>query len=164
MKILSLCFCNNYFEKHENTLIDLKNGSDVLDLPSNFGEQYDFIFAAPPCDQFTKANSHHWEDSPVYYVKVARKCFEICALSKKPWIMENPPGRISKFIPALMFYRRLTFQDPDSNKEYILYSNEMLLQSFSVRYGKKNIHPWNKSIREMWTPGLVNLIKYNFNL
>jgi len=165
MKILSLCFCNDYFEDHSNKLIDKKNGLDVLDLPSDFGAQYDLILAAPPCDQFTKANARHWEDSPEYFVNVAFKCLEICILSRKPWVLENPPGRIVKFLPGLIFYRQLTFQDSDSNKEYVLYSNELLLQPFTKRYGKdKNIHAWDKSIREMWTPGLVNLIKNNFNL
>jgi site-specific DNA-cytosine methylase len=145
-------------------MIDIKTGNNVLDLPDEFGTQYDLVLAAPPCDQFTKANAHHWEESPDYFINVAWKCFKICLCSQKNWVLENPPGRIQEFLPSLIFYRQLTFIDPGSNKEYVLYSNSKIMQSPGQRYGKEKIHAWDKSKREMWTVGLIESIKYNFNL
>jgi len=123
------------------------------------------VLAAPPCDQFTKANSAHWEKEPRYFHQVANRCFQLCIWSGCYWVLENPPGRIENFIPELKKFRQLTYQDRDSNKEYVLYSNRLLISAKNPRYGKnKNIHAWDKSIREMWTPSLVDLIKNNFNL
>jgi len=164
MKILSLCFCNDYFYPHANLLVDKKLNLDVLELDLKIGSNYDLIFAAPPCDQFTKANNGHWEEYPDYFVKVAKKCFDICINSGNSWVLENPPGRIEKFEPGLTKFRTITFQDYYTNKEYVLYSNVLLTSMQIKRYGKKPIHAWDKSIREMWTAGLVEMIKQNFNL
>lgn len=170
MKILSLCFCNDYFPDHENTLIDIKLGTDVLTLDPGSGKEFDFILAAPPYDIFTKASSWMWKKTPLdreqLFTFIAGQCLQICVNSGKPWILENPPGRIHYFIPDLIQYRRLTFQDTYSNKEYVLYSNMLLTQNYNSRYGKvcKPNGNLTKNQREMWTPGLVELVKSNFNL
>ena len=56
MKILQLCCVSNLWHPdHFVESHDLHTGSDVLDLPLNYGETFDLIVSAPPCDQFTKA-------------------------------------------------------------------------------------------------------------
>lgn len=161
MKILSLCFCNDYFPEHENLMIDVKFGCNVLDYHNDIGKEFDLILAAPPCDQFTKANSGHWLQFPQNYIDIAQKCFSICVQSGKPFVLENPPGRIGKFIVEIEKYRVVTFQDYYTNKEYVLYSNLLIMPLMQRRYGKVKIHAWNKQIREMWTVGLVEYIKKN---
>ena len=78
MKILQLCCVSNLWPSdYEVDSIDIKNGSDVLSLPRDYGKNYDLICSAPPCDQFTKANNHNWEIYPDYFVSVAKSCFDI---------------------------------------------------------------------------------------
>jgi len=172
MKILSLCFCNDYFTEHpfvnvENDLIDIKLNKNIFDVDLDLGQNYNLILAAPPCDIFTKAGSSYWTDvlsiKEMQFVAIANRCLEICIRSGQNWVLENPPGRIEKLIPALKKFRQITFQDKYSNKEYVLYSNKLLLVETTKRYGKKvNIHSWDKAKREMWTTGLIELINYNF--
>jgi hypothetical protein len=154
MNILQLCFLSNLWPPDYNVCsIDIQTGSDVLDLPVNFGSNFDFIVAAPPCDQFTKANSLNWVIYPDYFIKVAKRCFDICVTSSKPWILENPPGRIEKFIPDLSKYRIATWHGAITNKEYIIYSNQLFLLKYNPRYGKPgSVNNWTKAHREAWQP------------
>lgn len=153
-KILQLCFINNLWpQDYQVTSIDIKSGSDVLNLPDLYGTDFDFIVAAPPCDQFTKANSLSWINYPDYFIKVARKCFNLCHTSSKPWILENPPGRIEKFLPELTPFRVGTWHGAITNKEYIIYSNMLILLNYTPRYGKPgSISNHTKRHREAWQP------------
>ena len=152
MRVLQLCFVSNMWSsEHDVTNIDIKSGSNVLDLPDGYGKSFDIIMAAPPCDQFTKANSLNWLQSPDYFIKVAQKAFNICVASGKPWIFENPPGRIESFIPGLRNYRICTWHGTVTNKEYVVYSNIMLMFPQVKRYGKYgSILNYSKAKRELW--------------
>jgi hypothetical protein len=161
MNILALCFANYYWKNQTN--IDLKLGTDVLKCETTIGQNYDLILAAPPCDQFTKANAQSWERYPATFVAIANKCLDLSLNSGKPFVLENPPGRIERFIPGLSRFRMITYQDTGSNKEYILYSNHLLIIPYVKRYGK-SVCPRNKAIREKWTTGLIDLITLTFNL
>ena len=160
MKVLQLCFVSNFWPSHfQVNSIDLKTGGNVLDLPDNFGSNFDLIVSAPPCDQFTKANSLNWEQSPDYFVSVALKCLKISELSGKPWLLENPPGRISVFIPDLLKYRIATWHGLVTNKEYVVYSNTLFLFNYTPRYGKPgSILNYSKSKRELWQLDFFNEI------
>jgi len=160
MKILQLCFVSNLWPPGTNVKnIDLKLGSNVLDLPSNYGQSFDLIFAAPPCDQFTKSNSLAWSISPEYFINVAQVCFNICVQSGKPWLLENPPGRMEKFIPALSSFRICTWHGTVTNKEYVVYSNMLLLFNQTKRYGKPgSINNYSKAKRELWQPDFFEAI------
>ena len=164
MRILQLCFftnrwpLDNYIE-----CIDLKNGSNVLDLPPDYGARFDLILASPPCDQFTKANSLNWIPYPAYYIKVANKTLDLCLKSGKPFVFENPPGRIEQFLPALSGYRIFTWHGGVTNKEYVVYSNMLFLRSYFPRYGKPGtINNYTKKRREMWQPDFYDYIISQF--
>lgn len=152
MRVLQLCFVSNLWPPdYSVTNIDIKNGTDILDLPTDFGQNYDIIMAAPPCDQFTKSNSHNWFQYPIYFIGVAQKAFDICLSSGKPFIFENPPGRIETFIPGLRDYRICTWQGSVTNKEYVVYSNIMLMFPSVLRYVKpRSISNFSKAKRELW--------------
>jgi site-specific DNA-cytosine methylase len=159
MKILQLCFFTNLWScEHYVESWDIKHGADVLKMPDNYGSKFDLVVAAPPCDQFTKANTQRWEDSPRYFIEVARKCFEICVRSSM-WVFENPPGRIERFIPELTLYRLLTWHSNVTNKEYILYGNVLILDTYKNRYGRKCVSNKSKSGREEWEMGLIQSIE-----
>jgi site-specific DNA-cytosine methylase len=161
MKILQLCcFTNFWGDEFEIENIDMKFGKDVFDLELHYGKNFDLVLAAPPCDQFTKANNKNWIDFPKNEIDLVKRCLKICEQSGKRFILENPPGRIEKFIPELTKYRVLNFRDFEYNKEYILYSNILLLMPYVKRYGKKTI-PRKKEKREEWTKGLIELFKMN---
>jgi hypothetical protein len=163
MKILQLCFVNNLWPSHfEVESIDIQTGTDVLLLPRHYGKNYDFIVAAPPCDQFTKANQLNWQVYPDYFIKVAEKCLQICEQSGKHWLFENPPGRIEKLIPGLTKYRICTWHGITSKKEYVVYSNRLFLFQKPLRYsGGKSISNGNKLQREAWLPEFHKEILHN---
>ena len=159
MKILQLCvFTNLWSPDHQVTSYDLKNNKDIFDIIPGQTDKYDLIISAPPCDQFTKANAPNWIDYPGQFISIANHCFEIQTKSGTNWLLENPPGRIEKFIPGLTKYRLLTWKDYTTNKEYILYGNIMVMQNIVKRYGKEAIKR-NKTTREMWRPDLIKDIE-----
>lgn len=158
MDILQLCcFTDLWSGKHEITSIDIKTGNNVFDLDDNAGKQFDLIVAAPPCTQFTKANSYNWYLFPAEEIRIAKKCFVICVNSGKPWLFENPPGRIEKFLPELTPFRILTWQSELTHKEYVCYSNFLVMCSgtFVTRdYIKRK-----KMEREKWQPDFIRDIE-----
>lgn len=163
MKILQLCcFTNLWGPSHEVTSIDIRNNLNVLDLPDDFGKNYDLIVSAPPCAQFTKANSLSWVSSPDHFIEIAKKCLVISQLSGQNWFMENPPGRIEKFIPALSQYRIFTWHGSVTNKEYVVYSNLLMMFTQVRRYGKPgSVSNFSKKKREMWQQDFVEAIAQN---
>lgn len=159
MNILQLCcFTDLWHSRHNVVSIDKRTGLDVLDLSDNIGKEFDLIVAAPPCDQFTLAAAWCWKSSPDYFISLAKKCFSICIKSGASWLFENPPGRIEKFLPELTSYRIVTWQSSTTNKQYILYSNFMLIIGHNERYGQDNKRFGNmsKKQREAWEPELIN--------
>jgi hypothetical protein len=160
MRILQLCCHSNLWNTdHSIESHDLKTGSDVLNLPLNYGETFDLIVSAPPCDQFTKANSLNWTIYPDYFIKVARRCFEISVRSGQNWFLENPPGRIETFLPELTAFRIGTWQGAVTNKEYIIYSSFLVLIPYVKRYGKPgSVNNHTKAHRELWQPDFIDTI------
>lgn len=160
MKVLQLCFFTNYWPDYVNvTSIDLKSGQDVMSLKLSYGHGFDLILAAPPCTQFTKANTAARSIFPKKDVLLVLHILDICRNSGAYWLIENPPGRIEQFIPSLTQYRILTWSGYDSNKEYVLYSNFLVMHTGAQRYGKSNI-PKSKLEKEKWLPELFMSI-YN---
>lgn len=137
-------FSNKFSIPNDSTNIDFSLGFDIHKLPNNFGTDFDLIIGAPPCGQFTKANTQHWKELPIEEINTFLKCFLICLKSGKPWILENPPGRILKFIPELKPYKKITLSDTKTNKEWVLYSNLTLIRPNHKRYGKKSINNFGK--------------------
>jgi len=163
MKILQLCcFTNLWGPTHTVESIDIKSGRNVLKLPRNYGQNFDLVVAAPPCTQFTKANSPHWLGYPIQDIEIAQACFDLCRSTRGFWFLENPPGRIENFLPALTQFRVLTWAGSQTNKEYILYSNFLIMNMYVQRYGKKSIAR-SKAIREEWQPDLIETIKLNIH-
>lgn len=160
MDILQLCvFTNLWNKEHRVNSIDLKNGKDIFNVTLQECNNYDLVCAAPPCDQFTKANAMRWEQNPEQFIRIAERCFQLCRQTKKYWFLENPPGRIEKFIPELTKYRLITWQDPYTNKEYVIYGNFIIMQTKTERrYGKQTIKR-PKTTREAWRPELIKDIQ-----
>lgn len=155
MDILQLCCFTNLWPKGccvESW--DLKNNLNVFDISPDYAKKFDLVVASPPCDQFTRANSRNWVAFPDTYIELALKCFELCRAAPL-WVLENPPGRIEKFIPALKYFRIATWHGSITNKEYIIYSNSILLLRRAVRYGKENI-PSSKVAREAWQQDFID--------
>jgi hypothetical protein len=160
MKILQLC-CHSQLwgTGHEVESHDLITGSDILDLPVDYGKSFDLIVSAPPCDQFSKANSLNWQIYPDYFVKVARQCLEISIRSGQNWFLENPPGRIETFLPELTKFRAGTWHGNLTNKEYIIYSSFLVLIPYVKRYGKPgSINNYSKRKRELWQQDFIDTI------
>lgn len=157
--VLQLCCFNNFWDyRFDVESWDLRLKRDIFDIPKDYPKQFDIVCAAPPCDQFTKANSHGWEIYPERYIKIAALTFELCKLTQHFWFLENPPGRIEQFIPELTNYRILTWRSPGSNKEYVIYGNFLITQPYSIRYGRKPLKSFNdmsKKQRETWDCALI---------
>lgn len=135
-KILQLCCFSNHWP--EDCIVeswDIINGKNVMELvPGKMN--YDLILAAPPCTQFTKASSWMWEIYPKKDIDLVNHIIEICEKSKCLWVIENPPGRIEQLVPGLKKYRVCTLNNIDSNKEWILYSNLLIMSNYLMRYGR----------------------------
>lgn len=160
MKVLQLCcFSNHWGQRFEVKNVDITNGDNVLDIDNMIGLDYDFILSAPPCTQFTKANQHNWELLPGTDIEIVKKCLLISEISGKPFVIENPPGRIEKLIPELVKYRQITLNDITTNKEWVLYSNMLLLKPFLKRYGRKSISNLTKIKRLEYPPYFINYLK-----
>lgn len=158
--ILQLCCFTNLWPDHFNVESwDLRLKRNIFDIPFNYPGQFDIVCAAPTCDQFTKANAHHWLKEPLDYIHLAQRCLDLCKLSGKFWFLENPPGRIEEFIPELKKYRVITWRSYSSNKEYVIYANFIITQPLSVRYGRHPIKKFDnmtKKQREAWDPALIS--------
>lgn len=160
MNILQLCcFTNLWSDRHTVESYDLRIGKNVFDLDDRSGKYFDLVVAAPPCDQFTKANSLNWVDSPGHFIDIAEKCFKICLSTGGLWFLENPPGRIEKFIPALTEYRMLTWSGGITNKEYVIYSNFIPFSPIVKRYGRSSNSNMTKKQREAWQPDFINAME-----
>lgn len=158
MEILQLCCFSNLWPSDCNvTSFDLKLGLNVFDLPDNYGKDFDLVVAAPPCTQFTKANSSKWLSFPKDDILLADKCFRICRSSSRYWFLENPPGRLPSFLPGLIRFRTLTWSGGITNKEYVIFSNFLILYAYFNRYGK-NVIARSKINREIWQPDFVRTI------
>ena len=164
MKILQLCcFTNHWSDYHQVESHDIKNGKDIFDLPDDYGKNFDFIISAPPCRQFTVANSRNWEEYPKQYIEIARKCFTISILSGKPWVLENVIGRIAKLLPELKPYRVGTWKDTKTTKKHLIFSNCLIMlnivdqtDSFPV-----NLMSSKREHREAWNPSFIRSIAQN---
>lgn len=160
MKILQLCMFTNLWGKgFEVESWDIINGKDILDLAPGSVKNYDLILCAPPCTQFTKANQHNWVEYPEHDVMIAKHCLDLCEKSNSKFVIENPPGRIEKLVPGLKRYRVLTLNDKLTNKEWVLYSNMILLASPSKRYGKKSISNLTKYNRLAYPQFFIDFLK-----
>lgn len=156
MNILQLtCFTDLWPEGYEVVSIDLKNGIDVLEVSDDIGKEFDFIIAAPPCDQFTVANNRNWEKYPKKYIDIADKCFKICMKSGVGWVLEQTPGRIEKFLPDLKKYRIGIWKSSYTRKKHVIYSNKLFLLNEGC--GKIDI-PRSKKIRQAWQWDFVDNI------
>jgi hypothetical protein len=166
MKVLQLCCISNLWPSYLSVEShDIKTGSNVLNLPLDYGKAFDLIVSAPPCDQFTKSNSHNWNIYPAYFISVALHCFNISINSGKHWLLENPPGRIESFLPGLKQFRLITWHGNVTNKEYIIYTNMLLMFQFTKRYGKPgSINNYSKNKRELWQPDFIQSIVSSIGL
>jgi hypothetical protein len=160
MRILQLCcFTDLWNSIHEVESIDLRLDRDIFDYPDKYANEFDLVCAAPPCDQFTLASAWMWEDYPEQSIKIAKKCLSMCLETGLYWFLENPPGRIEKFIPELTKYRILTWTGLRTNKQYNIYGNFLILKRPAPRYGKLGKSPRLKKTREMWQPDLIENIE-----
>lgn len=111
--ILSLCDYSGVWSQpyeddgYDVRRIDLRNGQDVrlLELPDH---QIHGILAAPPCTVFANSGAR-WERSDDEIREglsiVDACCRIILAARPKWWVIENPIGKLSRFLgpPAMMF-------------------------------------------------------------
>lgn len=65
---------------------------DVTKLPSRFCEQFDFVCASSPCEEFSVHGMKHFHPNPPY-PELGIKLFEhtraMCERAKIPYVMEN---------------------------------------------------------------------------
>lgn len=112
--ILSLCdysgvWSDPYRESEYNVIqVDLQHGQDVrlLEYPGNvYG-----ILAAPPCDAFCRVGAARWnswgEEKIIKGLALIDACLRLVVVCcPKFWVLENPPGRLDKYLgpPAFSF-------------------------------------------------------------
>lgn len=65
--------------------------SNVLELSIDFIRQFDFIWASPPCQQYTMAGTQ-WRLEGKEYPDLIEPTRQMLELSGKPYVIENVPG------------------------------------------------------------------------
>ena len=165
MDILQLCCFSNFYPAHFNVENwELTEGRDILKMPCFYGTKFDLIVCAPPCDQFTKANQNNRQAFPAHNIALVKKCLQVCLGSGKPWVIENPPGRLENFVPELKKYRVITWRSHVSNKEHVLYSNFLIVQPLKKRYGSHlKVGNLSRKQRLFFEPSLISDIINSLN-
>jgi hypothetical protein len=114
--ILSLCdfsgaWSQPYVDAGYNVIrVDLKHGQDVRLLKVSGLPKIHGILAAPPCTYFAIAGTRNWkkwgEGKLIEGLSIVDACLRIVAMTSPAWwVLENPCGRLSRFIgkPRLIF-------------------------------------------------------------
>jgi DNA (cytosine-5)-methyltransferase 1 len=65
--------------------------ADVLDLSTEFLKEFDFIWASPPCQEYTMAGTQ-WRLEGKEYPDLIEPTRELLKKSGKPYVIENVPG------------------------------------------------------------------------
>lgn len=123
--IVSLCdFSGNWpapytAPGYEIITVDLKHGRDVCTWQPPrrpWG-----VLAAPPCTHFTNAGSAHWHDIPrvafLRSLEIVLCCLRLCEQAESFWCLENPRGRLGRFIgPHAFEFQPWWYGDPWSKR------------------------------------------------
>jgi len=133
-------FTGNWSEPYRNAgytvvMIDLKNGIDIrlLEIPK---EPIYGIIAAPPCTSFCQSGSQYWDkkDESGETIKslelIGAACRFILACNPIFWAVENPPGRLTKWLGQ----PKMHFDPCDFGDEYM--KKTSLWGRFSFPYKK----------------------------
>lgn len=127
--ILSLCDYSGvwsapYREVGYNVIqIDLQHGQDIrmIEYP---GHVYG-ILAAPPCTVFCRPSAMHWEkmgiDGLLSGLALIDACMRLITICRpKFWALENPPGRLTKYLgPPQHSFQPWEFGDPWTKQTYL---------------------------------------------
>ena len=96
--------------------IEIMDGQDVRTLETVSGVHG--VLAAPPCKRFSKAGACHWPKVTPRELAEALAVVDACirfivAVRPQFWALENPPGRLRRWIgkPAFIF-QPFEFGDP----------------------------------------------------
>lgn len=131
MTILSLCDLTGewprpYLEAGYDVItIDIQRGEDVRlmrleDLPPIRG-----ILAAPPCTEFASSGARWWKNKPprllLEALAILDACIRIIHVTQPVfWAIENPTGRISRFIGKPDFsFDPCDFGDPYTKRTHL---------------------------------------------
>lgn len=114
MRILSLCDYTGNWPKpfreagHEVIQVDLQHGLDVRTYPLPRGG-VDGIIAQPPCTHLAGSGARWWkakgDAALLEALAIVDACFRFIALCEplRFWVLENPVGRLSRFIGPPVF-------------------------------------------------------------
>lgn len=128
--ILSLCDYSGTWSEpysaagYDVVRVDLQRGQDVrlLELPRNVHG----ILAAPPCRVFCRPSARLWKQWGDVELLEGLSIVDACArivlfCNPEWWAMENPPGRLDKFIgPPSFAFHPCDFGDPYTKHTYLL--------------------------------------------
>lgn len=102
-------------------VIDIDNGQDVRTyIPQR---NVHGILAAPPCQAFAGSGAQYWKrkdknGETLKGLSIVDACLRIVMVAKpKWWALENPVGRLSRFLgPPRMYFNPCDFGDPWTKK------------------------------------------------
>lgn len=116
LRVLSLCDVTGnmvrpwYEAGHEVVTVDVQNiwqspwlhlQNDLLLLKPEYGAEFDFVFAAPPCTDLAVSGSRWFSqkglDKLIYALTVVNACRKICEQARVGWMLENPVSTISTY-------------------------------------------------------------------
>lgn len=127
--VLSLCdYSGNWCEPYRAAgydvrQVDLQHGGDIRLL--EFPGKVHGILAAPPCRVFCRPGARLWkqwgESELLDGLSIVDACLRIVALcSPAWWALENPPGRLHRFLgPPAFAFHPCDFGDPYTKHTYL---------------------------------------------
>lgn len=115
--ILSLCdfsgrWSKPYLDAGYNVIqIDVKHGDDVR-LLEKIDCEVEGILMAPPCTEFAASGARHWKgkakntpEKLLNNIALLDACLRTALIyNPKWWVLENPVGRLPKYIGAAQFW------------------------------------------------------------
>lgn len=127
--ILSLCDYSGVWSQpyldagYEVVRIDLEHGQDVRLL--EFQGSVHGVLAAPPCRVFCRPGARLWQQwgdvQLLDGLSIVDACLRIVAVCRPAWwALENPPGRLDKFLgPPAFEFHPWHFGDPWTKHTYL---------------------------------------------
>jgi len=103
--------------------VDIQHGQDVrlLEYPGHIHG----ILAAPPCTKFCRPGAQYWnewgEQGLMEGLALVDACLRLVTICRpKFWALENPPGRLDKYLgPPVFSFHPWEFGDPWTKHTYL---------------------------------------------
>lgn len=115
------------------------------------------VLAAPPCTDFSGSGARWWAEKDAdgrtdLSISIARSCVRVGKLATKFWALENPVGRLNRWLgKPKMYFHPYHYGDPHSKKTALWgdFNTDLTRRCvepvmYTTKGGKKGSYSWAK--------------------